>query len=122
MSTLVVLEYVSLDGVIQAPGYAGEDDSAGGFEHGGWTGPLMATTGGPSLVRSAPADAFVFGRLTCDIFAAVWPRMTSPDDEIASALNRRQPPTPIVVLPPARRIRDRVMGTGVSPDDEPDSD
>jgi hypothetical protein len=36
MSKLVVLEYVSLDGVIQAPGHAGEDP-AGGFEHGGWT-------------------------------------------------------------------------------------
>jgi hypothetical protein len=38
---LVVVEYVSLDGVVQAPGHAGEDPE-GGFAHGGWTGPFMA--------------------------------------------------------------------------------
>lgn len=37
---LIAIEYMSLDGVIQAPGHAGED-SDGGFEAGGWTGPLM---------------------------------------------------------------------------------
>ncbi len=41
MSRLVVIEYISLDGVVQAPGHAGEDRD-GGFEHGGWTGPLMS--------------------------------------------------------------------------------
>jgi dihydrofolate reductase len=88
MSTLVVLEYVSLDGVIQAPGFAGED-SAGGFEHGGWTGPFMGDHRRAVTGSFRAADAFVFGRLTYDIFAAVWPGMTSPDDEIASALNGR---------------------------------
>lgn len=40
MGRLVVIEYVSVDGVVQAPGHPGEDGE-GGFEHGGWTGPFM---------------------------------------------------------------------------------
>jgi len=40
MRKLIVTEYVSLDGVVQGPGHAGED-SEGGFETGGWTQPLM---------------------------------------------------------------------------------
>jgi hypothetical protein len=41
MRRLIVLEYSSLDGVIQAPGHA-QEDPAGGFAHGGWTGPFIS--------------------------------------------------------------------------------
>lgn len=85
---LVVLEYTSIDGVIQAPGHAGEDD-AGGFEHGGWTIPQMREH--PRYVAESfhAADAFLFGRLTYEIFAAYWPTVTDPAHEIATALNTR---------------------------------
>jgi dihydrofolate reductase len=88
VSTLVVLEYVSLDGVIQAPGHAGED-AAGGFTHGGWTGPFIPEH--PRYVAESfcAADAFLFGRLTFEIFAAYWPTVTDPSDDIAKALNTR---------------------------------
>jgi dihydrofolate reductase len=85
---LVVLEYVSLDGVIQAPGHAGEDP-AGGFAHGGWTGPFISQH--PHFVAESfsAADGFLFGRLTYEIFAAYWPTVTDPGDPIAQALNTR---------------------------------
>jgi len=88
MTKLVVLEYTSIDGVIQAPGHAGEDD-AGGFEHGGWTIPQMGEH--PRYVAESfyAADAFLFGRLTYEIFAAYWPTVTDPTHEIATALNTR---------------------------------
>jgi len=74
VSTLVVLEYVSLDGVIQAPGHAGEDPS-GGFAHGGWSGPFISQH--PHFVAEsfAAADGFLFGRLT------------DPGDPVARTLN-----------------------------------
>ncbi len=88
MTRLVVLEYTSIDGVIQAPGHAGEDD-AGGFAHGGWTIPHMSEH--PRYVAESfhAADAFLFGRLTYEIFAAYWPTVTDPTHEIATALNTR---------------------------------
>jgi dihydrofolate reductase len=88
VSKLVVLEYVSLDGVIQAPGHAAEDP-AGGFAHGGWTGPFISQH--PHFVAEsfAAADAFLFGRLTYEIFAGHWPAVTDPGDPIAQALNTR---------------------------------
>ena len=88
MGKLVVLEYVSLDGVIQAPGHAGEDP-AGGFEHGGWTGPFMRDHRRYVAESFAAAEAFLLGRLTYEIFAEYWPTVTDPSDEIAHALNTR---------------------------------
>jgi dihydrofolate reductase len=86
VSRLVVLEYVSLDGVIQAPGHAGEDPS-GGFAHGGWSGPFISQH--PHFVAEsfAAADGFLFGRLTYEIFAAYWPTVTDPGDPVARTLN-----------------------------------
>ena len=88
MTKLVVLEYTSIDGVIQAPGHAGEDD-AGGFEHGGWTMPQMSEHRRYVAESFFAADAFLLGRLTYEIFAAYWPTVTDPTDEIATALNTR---------------------------------
>ncbi|HYN19307.1 MAG TPA: dihydrofolate reductase family protein, partial [Actinomycetes bacterium] len=88
MSKLVVLEYVSLDGVIQAPGHAGEDP-AGGFEHGGWTGPFMSDHRRDVAESFYAAEAFLLGRLTYEIFAGYWPAVTDASDEIAHLLNTR---------------------------------
>lgn len=88
MRKLIVSEYVSLDGVVQAPGHAGEDPD-GGFTHGGWTGPFMADHRRYNSESFGTAGAFLFGRLTYQIFAASWPTVTDDNDEIAHALNTR---------------------------------
>lgn len=86
MRKLVVIEYTSLDGVIQAPGHAGEDPE-GGFAHGGWTGPLMPDHQRYNSESYQTAGAFLLGRLTYDIWAAYWPTVTDDSDAIARALN-----------------------------------
>jgi dihydrofolate reductase len=83
---LIVVEYVSLDGVIQAPGHAAED-VAGGFARGGWTGPFLPDHRRYNTELYQTAGAFLLGRLTYEIFAAYWPTVTNPDDQIARALN-----------------------------------
>src|SRR5262245_51333794 len=88
MRKLAVVEYVSLDGVVQAPGHAGEDP-AGGFAYGGWTGPFMADHRRYNSQLFPTAGAFLFGRRTYDIFAEYWPTVTDETDRIARALNSR---------------------------------
>jgi dihydrofolate reductase len=83
---LIVVEYVSLDGVIQAPGHAGED-VAGGFAHGGWTGPYMADHARYNTELYQTIGAFLLGRLTYEIFAAAWPAVTDEHNQIARVLN-----------------------------------
>ena len=88
MRTLAVVEYLSLDGVIQAPGHAGEDPD-GGFAHGGWTSAHMADHRRHNSQLFPTAGAFLFGRRTYEILAAYWPTVTDPTDRIAAALNSR---------------------------------
>jgi len=88
MRKLMVVEYVSLDGVVQAPGHKGED-TEGGFAHGGWTGPFMAEHRRYNSQLFPTAGAFLFGRRTYEIFAEVWPTVTDDTDRIAGALNSR---------------------------------
>ena len=88
MGEVVVLEYASLDGVVQAPGHAGEDRS-GGFEHGGWTQPYFADHRQYMTEALSSCGAFLFGRRTYSIFAQYWPTVTDPADEIAKVLNSR---------------------------------
>ncbi len=86
MRRVVVVEYVSLDGVIQAPGYPGEDPE-GGFDRGGWTGPFMDDHRRYLREEFQAAGAVVLGRVTYQIFAGYWPTVTDEEDEIARALN-----------------------------------
>ncbi|SRR6266566_392104 len=86
MRDIVVIEYMSVDGVIQAPGHAGEDTD-GGFAHGGWTGPYTAEHHRYISEAFQTAGAFLLGRRTYEIFAEYWPTVTDENDEIARALN-----------------------------------
>jgi len=88
MSRIVVIEYTSLDGVIQGPGNAGEDTD-GDFQQGGWTGPFMTEHGRYLGELFQAADGFLLGRRTYDIWARYWPTVTDPDDQIARSLNTR---------------------------------
>jgi dihydrofolate reductase len=85
MRELIVNTFLTLDGVMQAPG-GPEEDSSGGFDHGGWSfgywDEQMEKAMGESM--SKPFD-LVLGRKTYEIFAAHWPHS---DDPGAEPLNR----------------------------------
>lgn len=84
---LTLTMFVTLDGVVQAPG-APDEDPSGGFEHGGWLVPYADDDMVEAMAGFfAEADAFLLGRRTYEIFAAAWPNVTDPDDPIASRLN-----------------------------------
>src|SRR5438094_4993337 len=86
MGQLIVSEFVTLDGVMQAPG-GPEEDTEGGFKHGGWQAPLLDEESFSLITRDiGRTDALLLGRKTYDIFAAYWPKATS-DKEIADKLN-----------------------------------
>jgi dihydrofolate reductase len=76
---LVVSEFVTLDGVMQSPGGA-DEDTEGGFEHGGWQLPYFGDvlSSNPVENEMAAADALLLGRRTYDIFARYWPSAKNP--------------------------------------------
>ncbi|GLW45468.1 deaminase reductase [Streptomyces sp. NBRC 14336] len=71
---IVVTEFISLDGVVQAPG-GPEEDTDGGFAHGGWSHPYFdpEVLGGAFDAGLRNADALLFGRRTFLTMAAAWP-------------------------------------------------
>jgi dihydrofolate reductase len=72
MRKIIVLTFVTLDGVMQAPGAPGEDTS-GGFKYGGWCAPYSDEVSGKVMQKQMePADILV-GRKTFEIFASYWP-------------------------------------------------
>ncbi|MEU2632837.1 dihydrofolate reductase, partial [Kitasatospora sp. NPDC007106] len=71
---IVVSEFISLDGVVQAPG-GPQEDTDGGFAHGGWSHPFFdpEVVGGAFDAALRTADALLFGRRTWQTMAAAWP-------------------------------------------------
>ena len=88
MRKILVTTFVSLDGVMQAPG-GPQEDPTGGFAFGGWTAPHFdeALGGVMGEVFGRPFD-LLLGRKTYDIFAAHWPYVTDPNDPIAGLFNQ----------------------------------
>ena len=88
MRTLMVTTFVTLDGVMQAPG-GPEEDETGGFAHGGWSANYWDERMGEVMTEamSRPFD-LLLGRRTYDIFAAYWPRATEAGAEPLNAATK----------------------------------
>ena len=83
---IIVSEFISLDGVVQAPG-GKDEDTDGGFQHGGWSAPFfdpesMGAVIGEVMNRT---EALLFGRRTWDVMAAAWPERAG--DPYADQMN-----------------------------------
>jgi dihydrofolate reductase len=83
---IVLSDFISLDGVVQAPGGA-EEDTDGGFAHGGWSMPYFDDSMGAAIDRAMSATtALLFGRRTWQGMAAAWPERS--DDPFAERMNQ----------------------------------
>jgi len=71
---IVISEFISLDGVVQAPGGA-EEDTDGGFQHGGWSMPYFdPDVMGPAISEvSEQTESLLYGRRTWQVMAGAWP-------------------------------------------------
>jgi dihydrofolate reductase len=76
MRKIIVVEFITMDGVIQAPG-ASEEDAAEGFKYGGWTAPYYdEVLDQETEKQTKETDGLLLGRKTYDIFAGFWPEHT----------------------------------------------
>src|SRR3972149_6652267 len=113
MRKLVVGTFLSLDGVMQAPG-APNEDRDGGFQHGGWLVPYFDEKFGNIMTEwTIRAGAFLLGRKTYQIFAGSWPNATDPADQSATALNTRPKFVASRTLTKVECARGDELGTGV---------
>jgi dihydrofolate reductase len=83
---IILIDFMSLDGVVQAPG-GQDEDTDGGFQHGGWSMPLFdpETMGAVIDEGMGRTEALLFGRRTWDVMAAEWPRRAG--DPFADQMN-----------------------------------
>jgi dihydrofolate reductase len=89
MRKLIVQEWMSFDGVVQAPG-APDEDTTGGFGHGGWHLPYFDDIGMKWVLGNvAGASGYLLGRRTYDNFAGHWPNASDEEQFLAEPLNSR---------------------------------
>ena len=82
MRKLIVGTFVTLDGVMQAPGGPNEDRE-GGFQHGGWLVPYFDEKFGEMMTEwTKRAGAYLLGRKTYQMFAESWPNSTDPEEAL----------------------------------------
>jgi dihydrofolate reductase len=87
MRKLFVSEFLTVDGVMQAPG-ASDEDLEGGFQHGGWQLAYFDEVFARSMEETmANTGAFVLGRKTYELFAAYWPTAKEEVGEFADVMN-----------------------------------
>jgi dihydrofolate reductase len=86
MRKVIVLSFITLDGVMQAPG-GPQEDTSGGFKYGGWTVPYADEHSGKIIAEQLghPFD-LLLGRKTYDIFSSYWPR--HKDNAIGASFDR----------------------------------
>jgi dihydrofolate reductase len=90
MRKVIVNEFLSLDGVAQAPG-GEEEDTSGGFPHGGWHMHYMEDELPRKWVFDSILEAggFLLGRRTYEIFAGYWPNASEEEQVVAEPLNTK---------------------------------
>jgi dihydrofolate reductase len=89
MRNVILQDWMTLDGVVQAPGDPNEDTS-GGFQHGGWSLPYFDDVAMKWASESiAAAGGYLLGRRTYEVFAAHWPNASEEEQALARPLNTR---------------------------------
>lgn len=73
MRKIIVLSFITLDGVMQAPG-GPEEDTSSGFEYGGWSAPYSDEVSGKEMQKQMTPTDMLLGRKTFEIFANYWPQ------------------------------------------------
>jgi dihydrofolate reductase len=73
MRKIIVLSFITLDGVMQAPG-GSEEDTSGGFKYGGWVAPYFDEVGGKVVEKQLKPADHLLGRKTFEIWAPYWPK------------------------------------------------
>ena len=87
MRKVIVNEWMSLDGVVQAPG-APDEDTSGGFKHGGWHMRYFDELSQQKVLEGfAETGGMLLGRRTYEIFAAYWPNAPEEEQVIAEPMN-----------------------------------
>ncbi len=72
MRKIIVLTFITLDGVMQAPG-GPEEDTSGGFKYGGWSAPFADEVSGKAMQKQMEPTDILLGRKTFEIFESYWP-------------------------------------------------
>jgi dihydrofolate reductase len=88
MRRITVVESLTLDGVMQAPG-GRDEDPRGGFEHGGWAVPYNDEVMASEMAKGMGRTELLFGRRTYEAFYSFWPNQTEPNP-FTDVLNNTQ--------------------------------
>jgi dihydrofolate reductase len=113
---LTLHTFLTLDGVLQAPG-GPDEDTEDGFRFGGWSYPYGDDDFGAAMVGWFDnADAFLLGRKTYQIFNSHWPKVTDPGDPIAGKLNALPKYVASKTLPSVDWNNSSLLGSDVASD------